>query len=164
MVVFLASKGKHLFDSKKGLLFEEWVAEIYDHLGMLGVKHNVILAQKTKKGIVKSQFDITFRNPVKKYYVECKYHENNALVPFKDLAVFTAKLSLIGVKPSRGIIVTNTYFEERALLYAKKTGLKTIGGDDLLRMYHRAQGFFSRFKNNDVSLDDLIKDYFRKKY
>ncbi len=147
--------------SKKGLAFEKWVAELYDELGMLWVKHNVIIKHKKNGIVAKSQFDITYRDPIRKYYVECKYHETGAVVSFQDVATFAAKLSLVNTKEKFGVMVTNTDYDKRTRLYARKTGLRLIDGKRLFEMHRKRLGMFERLRRDGKTLDGVITSYFR---
>lgn len=145
--------------SRKGIAFEQWVTKLYDELGKLNVRHDVT---KTMKGNVKAQFDVTY-GLVRTHYIECKYHENGSVVPFKDVAIFAGKLELIKANYRQGSMVTNTGYEKRAIAYARKTGITLIDRKKLEQLDRRRQGIIStllgRKRNIEAYVNKLAQQY-----
>ncbi len=93
-----------------------------------------------------------------KKYIECKYHSNGSLVPFKDLAIFAGKLKIMNVSTKKGIFVTNTDYDRRAKEHAKITGIKLINGERLRTLYYRSRGIIPSIIGRKT-LNEIIGQY-----
>lgn len=140
-----------------GYKFEMWMTELLKKQGEYFVKHNVTLRDEKKK--VSAQFDITY-GFFFTHYVECKYRSKENVVKFSEIATFAGKLKLFNISYSKGIFVTNSYYEKRAKVYAKDLNIKLFDKDDLYKMYDKNKFFNFGFSfGKKDSLDMLIKKY-----
>lgn len=112
----------HVLEMNKGISFEKKVARLYQKLGKKGVEHNVHLRQDT----IHSQFDVSY-GVRRRYFVECKYR-SSGVVPFSEVATFAAKLYLHNIPSKQGIMVTNSSYDTRGEIYAKKKKIILIDG------------------------------------
>lgn len=140
-----------------GYKFELWVAKLFKNTGEYKVKHNVLLKHKYKN--ISAQFDVSY-GFFNTHYVECKYRRKGSLVKFSEVATFAAKLKLFNISYSKGIFVTNSFYEKRALAYAKEMKIKTLDGNQIYDIYNKNNNsVFSLFFKPKESLETVIKKY-----
>jgi hypothetical protein len=138
-----------------GYKFELWMKNLFEDLGEHKVKHDVTLKDEKRK--ITAQFDVTY-GFFSTYYVECKYRSKNHVVKFSEIATFAGKLKLFDISYKKGVFVTNSFYEKRALAYAKELDIKTFDGNQIYNMYNSRKWFNFSFGKKD-SLENLIRKY-----
>ena len=107
-----------------GLKFEFYVYNLYKNLKKRNVRHNkIIRVNKKKNNNIRVQIDIMYSSWFKDHYVECKYRKENTKVTLNEVAKFYAVLDLLKVPAKRGEIVTNNYFNDRAIIFLDERAL-----------------------------------------
>ncbi|MGB9748691.1 MAG: restriction endonuclease [Candidatus Woesearchaeota archaeon] len=149
-----------------GYKLEKFVEELYKELGYLDVKRNNII----KKGSEWYQIDLSYlkleNNLMKRMLVEIKYKDDERKVELEEVSKFCSVLELIGHDARNSEFVTNSYFSERAKLYAERKGIRMIDGACLNELamkagennwvekaiagYYRIKSFLSNLKQGKI--------------
>ena len=150
-----------------GYKLEKFVEQLYKEMGYLNVKRNNII----RKGNETYQIDLSYirieNNLPKKIMVEIKYKDNGRKIELQEVSKFYSVLELIGHNSKNSEFITNSYFTERASLYAKRKGIKMIDGAHLKELsislvgkktiqktiayYYRIKSFFKNVKQGRIS-------------
>lgn len=159
---------------QKGHGFEQLVGELYVKQGF-SAEYNVrqqhgrkLPKQFRKKSQNKDkafhEFDIVLEKGMwlakSKLYVECKYRTEGK-VPSEQVSWFVAKLRLHNIENNRGRMITNTSFQDSAIIYAHDVGLMLIDGQGLCDVYKKTLSFRNRLfgDSSPQKLERLIADY-----
>jgi restriction endonuclease Mrr len=112
---------------------ENVVAEIYRDLGYKNVEQNIALSKTVNGEKINAQIDITYGSAFIKKYVECKSHSEKC-VSLQDVAKFCSVLELFGIPTSRGEMITDSYFDTRAIKYAESKRISLVDGKGLKKL------------------------------
>ncbi len=128
-----------------GRKFEIWTYNLLNDLGYNNLRHNVVLKRKKPvTGNTIYQIDIT-AGIVRKTYFECKY-KTNSNVSLEEMAKFAGVLELLNISSSRGIMVTNQDYVERAKQYANAHKIKLWNKSYLEKLDYKRLGLIGTIK------------------
>jgi len=117
----------------KGSGLEIFVSELYKDLGYRDVKVDYRVKKTNGEESANGQIDVTYKDPILRKYVECKYRTNSN-VTFDDYSKFETTLKTFNIPTYLGEMVTNRYFDEKVKLRAKESKIRLIDRDELQRL------------------------------
>ncbi|MBN1376788.1 restriction endonuclease [Candidatus Woesearchaeota archaeon] len=146
--------------TESGKKFEIWIYNLLNDLGYNNLKHNLILESK-KRFSENTRYQIDIRaGLLRKTYFECKY-KTNENVSLKEVAKFAGVLELLNIKHSRGIMVTNQDYVERAKQYAHNHKIKLWNKNCLEKLNYKRLGLvgtINYYFHKKTSLEDQINN------
>ncbi len=149
-----------------GKKFERYIFELYKGQGHHLVKHDVLYRRKKARRSYRVQIDIEYGFPFAKRYIECKYRDEpnlpSSTVKLEEVAKFAGVLELIGASPGRGIMITNSRFDDRSHVYAGNKSLKLIEREDIAKKDYKSLPFLLRLKTNKKKYECDLEKRIRK--
>ncbi|MBT5022464.1 hypothetical protein HOK51_09130 [Candidatus Woesearchaeota archaeon] len=149
-----------------GKKFEIYVANLYKDLGKRKIRHDTYVKIPNNNGkSMHVQIDVMYKAIFYDHYIECKYRKPGNKVSLDEVAKFYAAIELIKVPMRRAELITNQYFNDRAIEYADTKGLKLYNLDDLLKMEKERRSFLDLIRGKKPSIERIIwRTDIKKKY
>jgi hypothetical protein len=142
-----------------GKAFEDYIFNLYKSLNKSNLEKDIHIIIPSKDINLKAQIDIIYDRWFSKIYVECKYKENNSKVTLNEVSKFCAVLKLMDVPYKRGEMITNYFYDNRAIEYAKKNKLKLYDYNDIIKMEEKRKGLVDIILDKEIDIYSKIKKY-----
>jgi hypothetical protein len=137
-----------ILNNGRGL--ERTVAEIYTDLAYIPIQNNVYISKSSGGKTIRAEIDIIYNYLSHQRYVECKYRKNHK-VTLEEVSKFAAVLGLFDIPIHNGEVITNNYFDDRAIRFSKDTGIILIDRDELKKLSDSRWQLLNMYKSIKVS-------------